>query len=99
MIDEIWIARAAEAGACDDALTWLWERPRSIDDLCAEHPQRGPQHEWEPPRTVAGPPRRGRPTRLRQLGNAVVPRQAAVALSRLLTMAHDAETPAQGRLL
>lgn len=67
--------------------------------MVVEHPARGPQHEWEPPRTVAGPPRKGRPARLRQLGNAVIPRQAAVALSRLLAMAHAAETPAQGRLL
>lgn len=77
----------------------LLDAPRWPAGMVAEHPQRGPQYEWEPPRTVAGPPRKGRPARLRQLGNAVIPRQAAVALSRLLTMAHAAETPAQGELL
>lgn len=44
----------------------------------------GPQHEWEPPRTVTGAPVRGRPARLRQLGNAVVPAQGAAALQQLL---------------
>ncbi len=49
-----------------------------------EAPDRGPQFDWEPPRTMTGPAQRGRPARLRQLGNAVVPAQGALALAQLL---------------
>jgi DNA (cytosine-5)-methyltransferase 1 len=41
-----------------------------------------PGYEWEPPRTLPdGPPVRGRPSRIRALGNAVVPQQGALALA------------------
>lgn len=39
-------------------------------------------HRWEPARTLPdGPPARGRPARLRALGNAVCPQQGALALA------------------
>ena len=57
----------------------LWPAPRLVE-LGAE----SPQYEWEPPRTVAGPPVRGRPARLRALGNACVPAQAEAAVRALL---------------
>ena len=39
-------------------------------------------HRWEPSRTLPdGPPARGRPARLRALGNAVCPQQGALALA------------------
>ena len=38
------------------------------------------QHDWEPPRLLTGKPVRGRPARIRALGNAVVPQQALAAL-------------------
>lgn len=42
------------------------------------------QHDWEPPRVVTGKPQRGRPARLRALGNGVVPQQAALAIRTAL---------------
>jgi len=73
------------------------DAPRWPAGMVADAPDRGPQYAWEPPRVVGGPPMRGRPARLRQIGNAVVPRQAAVALSALLT--EIAATERQGRML
>ena len=66
-----------------DALHAL-DRPRWPAGWVRESPDRGPQHEWEPPRVMTGRPMKGRPARLRQLGNAVVPAQAALALGQLL---------------
>ena len=62
----------------------LLDAPRWPAGWVRDAPDRGQQYEWEPPRTMVGRPERGRPARLRQLGNAVVPAQAAAALSRLL---------------
>ena len=45
-----------------------------------------PGYDWEPPRTLPdGPPVRGRPARLRALGNAVVPQQGILALKVVLS--------------
>jgi DNA (cytosine-5)-methyltransferase 1 len=39
-----------------------------------------PGYDWEPERTESGPPVKGRPARLRALGNAVVPQAGALAI-------------------
>ena len=38
------------------------------------------QHDWEPPRLLEGKPVKGRPARLKALGNAVVPAQGEMAI-------------------
>lgn len=42
------------------------------------------QHAWEAPRLMTGKPVRGRPARLKALGNAVVPAQGIAAIKHLL---------------
>lgn len=49
-----------------------------------------PGYDWEPPRTLTGPPVPGRPARLRALGNAVVPQQGALAIRTALDEARRA---------
>jgi len=49
-----------------------------------------PQFYWEPARTVVGPPVRGRPARMRAIGNAVVPAQAIAAIAALLAAEEEA---------
>ena len=44
-----------------------------------------PGHPWEPARTESGPPVRGRPARLRQTGNGVVPQALVMALHAALS--------------
>lgn len=56
-----------------------WPRGRYPEDWDRTVPW--PGYPWEPPRTLPdGPPARGRPARIRALGNAVVPAQASLAL-------------------
>ena len=60
--------------SCDDPQSMPWPAPM-IRGLWGD----SPQHDWEPPRVVAGKtPHRA--ARLKALGNAVVPAQAALAL-------------------
>jgi len=50
-----------------------------------------PGYDWEPPRTLPdGPPAKGRPARIRALGNAVVPQQGEMAIRAAL--AQSAQT-------
>ena len=77
-----WTDPSADLG--ESEAMGLMDAPRWPAGWVREATDRGPQYAWEPPRTMVGRPERGRPARLRQLGNAVVPAQAAAALSRLL---------------
>jgi DNA (cytosine-5)-methyltransferase 1 len=65
----------------------LISAPRWPAGWVRSDPAAGPQFAWESPRLVYGDARRGRPARLRQLGNAVCPMQGAAALSMLIELA------------
>ena len=54
------------------------------------------QHGWEPPRLLEGKPVKGRPARLRALGNAVVPKQGFVAIVDALAAIERAELGEEG---
>lgn len=54
-----------------------------------QDPDAGPQYDWEPERLLYGDPVKGRPDRLKQMGNAVCPRQGALALTDLLEEARS----------
>ena len=56
-----------------------------------------PQHDWEPPRVVAHKSCPHRRARLKALGNAVVPQQAMLALTRLAATANDSRRCAMGK--
>jgi len=60
----------------DLLLPTRWPRPRPP----ADHQGPWPGYAWEPSRTITGRPQPGRPARLKQLGNAVVPQAALAAL-------------------
>ena len=49
------------------------------------------QYPWEPPRLQKGSPVKGRPARLRALGNAVVPAQGYVAVLEGVTALETGE--------
>lgn len=54
------------------------------------------QHGWEPPRLLEGKPVKGRPARLKALGNAVVPKQGFVAIMDGLAAIERAELGEEG---
>lgn len=65
-------------------------QPMRIDPMPPWPAGRGqPQHNWEPPRTIAPKTGKDRRKRLMALGNIVVPQQAILALSRLAAAAND----------
>lgn len=64
-------------------LAHRWPRGRYPVDW--DRTQLWPGFAWEPPRTLPdGPPCRGRPARIRALGNAVVPQQGEAAIRAAL---------------
>ena len=79
-----WTDQADAAELDHDAAERLMLAPRWPAGWVREAPDAGPQHDWEPPRLVYGAIVRGRPARLKQLGNAVCPAEGALALSKLL---------------
>ena len=68
--------------------------PRGRYPATWDRSQLWPGYDWEPARTLPdGPPRSGRPARIRSLGNAVCPQSGALAIRTAM------ETPVQPSLL